>query len=458
MQRLAIIGGGISGLSHAWFARQKNPELEISLFEPLKLGGQIRTETHETAILEPGPDSYFDRSGLFLKLVHDLGLDNELIRESKRSAKRYVYKEGYLNAAPKSAGGLIFTSLLFFPEKIKIFLAMRKKFSLWPTITLFDAARNVMGFSAAEYLASPFARGVFGSEAEDLEFSAIFPDLYRHIVAAPNVKAAMKSYAAERSSFWQEQLGNAKHEKGIFTFKTGLIALVEALEKNLAQKNVATVQDKIARISIDSSGKYQLASKTKQHGLFDQVVFCAPTEDVAYVMREFDKELSKQLGELKSSPINVVYNAWNKKEFSPSGYGFLVPRKERVPILGTIFSSNVFDGRIDENKFLTKTMLSGESELFKDAELASLAEESLARILKTKARPLWSKVYRHTPGIPKYAPGYSEWKKGVHTQLVKHPRLHLAGWSFDGVGLADQIESAYKRALTLNTKYVCGCY
>lgn len=449
MQRLAVVGGGISGLCHAWFMRQKNPNLQLTLFEPNPCGGQVRTEMYEGAVLEPGPDSYLDRSGLFLKLVKDLGLESELVRETKQSAKRYIYKEGYLTAAPKSAGGLITTSLLFFPEKIKVFLAMRKKFSLWPTITLFDAARNVLGFSAAEYLASPFARGVFGSEAEDLEFSGIFPDLYRHIASSASVKLGLRAYSAEKKKFWQQELGDIKHERSIYSFKRGLITLTEAIEKKLLEQGVTIVRDKIARVTKDAQGTYQLTSKAKQHGAFERVVFTTGTDDLAYISREFDKELSKRLAELKYSSITVVYSGWNKKEFSPGGYGFLVPRKERVPILGTIFSSNVFAGRIGEDKFLTKTMISGESELFKDDELASLAQESLARILKVKTRPLWSKVYRHAPGIPKYAPGYSEWKKEVQALVAQYEGISLAGWCFDGVGLADQVESAYRRAAAL---------
>src|SRR5262249_1517435 len=155
MPRIAVVGGGIAGLCHAYYLKKKFADAHVSLFEPGNPGGSIATQKHEGSILEPGPDSYLDRTGLFNQFVRELSLENSLLGEDKKSAKRYILKDGYLVAAPKSPGGLITTSLLFFPEKIKIFFAMRKKFSLWPTITLFDAARNLLGFSAAEYLASP---------------------------------------------------------------------------------------------------------------------------------------------------------------------------------------------------------------------------------------------------------------------------------------------------------------
>lgn len=443
MQRFAVVGGGISGLCHAWYLKKFLPESHITIFEAARLGGNIATESYDGCTLEPGPDSYLDRTGLFQSLVSELGITNKLLPEEKRSAKRYILKEGYLVSAPKSTWGLITTPLLFFPEKIRMFLALNKKFSVWPTITLFDFARNVLGFSAAEYLASPFARGVYGSEAEDLEFSSLFPQLFAKIANAPKLKIALREYARERRAFWQNELGERKFNKGIYSFEGGLISLVNALRDNLQKSGVIFVADKIARLQADGQGNSTLASKAKAHGAFDHVIFTCNSNELAQIFREKDKELSHKLGELKYSPINVVYSCWNKKQFSASGYGFLVPRKERAPILGSIFASNVFAGRTSEDKFLTKTMISGDSGLFNDQELASLAHESLGRILRMRATPLWSKVYRHQPGIPRYAPGYGEWKQEVLAMAQKHRGVHLAGWSFCGVGLADQVESAY---------------
>lgn len=452
MQRIAVVGAGISGLSHAYYLKKKFPQAHVALFNGQKPGGNIATEQHEGATLEPGPDSYLDRSGLFNQLINELDIKDKLLFEDKKSAKRYILKDGYLVAAPKSPGGFITTSLLFFPEKIRIFLAMRRKFSLWPTITLFDAARNVLGFSAAEYLASPFARGVYGSEAEDLEFSSVFPQLFGKIVAAPRLKNALKEYMLERKNFWQGELGEVKFEKGIYCFKGGMITWVDAFVKKLQAMGVELVNEKIARVQTASGGQLQLSSKSRQFDAFDHVVSTIGTADVAYVLRDFDKELAKKVAELKHSPINVVYSGYNRKEFSYAGYGFLVPRKERASILGSIFASNVFPGRAPDDIFLTKTMISGESDLFKDAELASLAEESLARVMKVRAKPKWSRVFRHTPGIPRYAPGYGEWKRDVMALKEKHPNLHLAGWAFSGIGLADQLESGYLHARSIATK------
>lgn len=449
MQRIAIVGAGVSGLSHAWFLKKQLPESEISIFYSGKVGGNIATETHDGCLLEPGPDSYLDRTGLFNQMVDDLDLREKLLFEEKRSAKRYILKDGYMVKAPTGPLGFFLTSLIFFPEKIRMFLAMGKKFSLWPTITFFDAARNVLGISAAEYLASPFARGVYGSEAEDLEFSSLYPELFKKISQAAKLKLALKDFSKENREYWQKELGDVKFQKGIYNFQGGLITWAQALEEKLKAAGVKFVADRISRIGQDETRKPVLSSKAKPYGSFDRVIFTVGSADLAYIFREHDKELSKRVVEMKYAPINVVYSAWNPKEFSVAGYGFLVPRKERAAILGTIFASNVFKGRSPADRFLTKTMVSGASDVFKDDDLSSLAEESLCRILRSRAKPLWSKVYRHAPGIPQYAPGHSEWRRDVLALAAKHEGVHFTGWNFSGVGMANQLEAAYRFSKTM---------
>ena len=62
MKRVAIIGGGIAGLSAAWYlekAKKKGAALEWRLFEKSdRLGGVIRTEYRDGYVLEAGPDSF----------------------------------------------------------------------------------------------------------------------------------------------------------------------------------------------------------------------------------------------------------------------------------------------------------------------------------------------------------------------------------------------------------------
>ncbi|MCY0881845.1 MAG: FAD-dependent oxidoreductase, partial [Firmicutes bacterium] len=81
--RIGIVGGGLSGLSAAFALERLWPEdqpLEIVLWEKsARLGGLIHTDRTHGSIWEYGPDSFLRRKPEMMALVHDLGLDAQLI-------------------------------------------------------------------------------------------------------------------------------------------------------------------------------------------------------------------------------------------------------------------------------------------------------------------------------------------------------------------------------------------
>src|ERR1041385_9425100 len=92
MKRIAIIGGGIAGLSAAFFlekARRGGAELEWTLFEKSgRLGGVIQTERREGFVIEAGPGSFLSAKPDGARLCHDLGIGDQLIRSNDADRKR----------------------------------------------------------------------------------------------------------------------------------------------------------------------------------------------------------------------------------------------------------------------------------------------------------------------------------------------------------------------------------
>ncbi len=340
---------------------------------------------------------------------------------------------------------------MFFPAKIKVFLALRKSYSLWKGISLFDACKHVFGQQFAEYFASSLGRGVWGTEAEDLEFAAAFPDLFEAIVENEkstnklSLMKLVKKLGAEKAAYWQNELGtiDPKFEKGLYTFKGGLQTLTDALREELKSSAAKIESVKVSRISSQNK-EYYLQTKSQKYGPFNKVIFtCNPTE-LGALFKDYKKEVATHLSKAQYSPITVVHMAFNRKKFSTDGFGFLVPRKEKISMLGTLFSSNIFPHKADKKTFLTKTMIAGDTKLFDDDEVVAMAKEGLKRAYGLKADPEFSKVARHSPGIPRYFNGFSEWKSELDTMLQDYPGLHLLGWNYQGIGLANCLENAYK--------------
>ena len=108
-QRLAVIGGGITGLSAAYEAvqraRQRRLHLDVTVLEAAsRIGGKVLTETREGALLEGGPDSFVTTKPGVLELVSELGLSGELLKTDPAKSGVFVYSGGRLHPLPLGGG------------------------------------------------------------------------------------------------------------------------------------------------------------------------------------------------------------------------------------------------------------------------------------------------------------------------------------------------------------------
>ncbi len=104
-KRIAIVGGGISGLAlaHRLFElKEKSSSVyEITLFESgHRLGGTIETERKDGFLLEKGPDSFISDKPWALDLCKRLGLESELIGKRNENRKSFVVRDGRLLEMP----------------------------------------------------------------------------------------------------------------------------------------------------------------------------------------------------------------------------------------------------------------------------------------------------------------------------------------------------------------------
>src|SRR5438034_7368395 len=109
MKRIAIIGGGISGLSAAFTLEQRRRTgvpLEYVLYESSsRLGGVISTEYIDGCVLEAGPDSFLTEKPWATDLCRELGLEDQLIGSNDTERKTYILLKGRLVPIPD---GLMF--------------------------------------------------------------------------------------------------------------------------------------------------------------------------------------------------------------------------------------------------------------------------------------------------------------------------------------------------------------
>lgn len=117
--RLIIIGGGISGLSLAYFLLEKKPSLDITVLESgKKAGGKIWTDKSEGFLCEGGVNGFLDNRPKTLELVSKLALTP--LRSSDNARKRFIYSDRRLHRLPESPVSFFASNLLSLSGRLRI--------------------------------------------------------------------------------------------------------------------------------------------------------------------------------------------------------------------------------------------------------------------------------------------------------------------------------------------------
>lgn len=118
-----------------------------------------------------------------------------------------------------------------------------------------------------------------------------------------------------------------------------------------------------------------------------------------------------------------------------------------------MFESALDPDRAPPGNWLVKIVcggaLSPETVDWPDESLVTRVGEELAAVLGRRVHPSFGHVVRLRPGIPQYGLDHRRWLAEIEERMAALPGLHLTGWGYDGVGLADRAASAASLAARL---------
>ncbi len=449
--KIAIIGAGISGLTLAYFIEKVSPhgKHEITIIESKDMEKNRETENYEGCMLEFEMDDIYLDSPVFQPMFEEIGCS--LTPISKDFKKKFISKESQLMKAPLSFEKLYKTPLLFFTEKIKMSKALKKKYLFWPSISIYEAFKNVFGQNAAEYLSSPLVRYLFRSEAEDIELASAFPDLYSHLEGGNTIKDSYQNMKNEKKELLKSMfhISDSKLKEfqiGLFSPSKGISEFSKRLRIYLKSKNIKFQSCKVQNLYFKNQ-KYFVQDKNKKFGDYDSIVLATPALDTAKFLKNFDKDISLLLLKMKQTCTSTIYQAWSRNIFSMSGCGIFFPRIAKAPFLFILFLSNLYPEKSPSDIFLTRTCLSGDHTAFDDSDLVKVSLDTIKRNFKIKGDPLWSKVSRSS-GLPKFFPGHSELKNNILIASHKYPKLYFHSKAFHGLQVYQQIEASSQMVRT----------
>jgi len=222
------------------------------------------------------------------------------------------------------------------------------------------------------------------------------------------------------------------------SFQNGIETFVQALAASLGDRLRCN-----ARVgSLERAANLWRVGTESGHELeSEEVVVACPAWHAAPLLRSLDAGLGAEIAAIESAPVAVVCTGYAEPAVAhlPRGFGFLVPGRERLGILGTLFDSWVFPNRAPQGRVLWRTMLGGargRGELDRsDDDLVRRVLEVFEKLLGLRATPEMISVVRHPRGIPQYAVGHLERLRRIETLLERHPGLHVAGNSYRGISI-----------------------
>lgn len=465
MKRVAIIGGGIAGLSAAWYlekARRGGAQLEWTLLEKSdRLGGVIKTERRDGYVLEAGPDSFLTIKPDAGQLCRDLGIGDQLISSNDSERKTYILVKGRLLPIPDGLQFMVPTRV--WPMVTTPLFSWRTKLRM--AAELFSPSgigrqdkdedepvaqfvRRHFGQEMVERVAEPLLAGVYGGDVENLSMRAVLPrfiEMEREHGSLVEATLRARRRSQRRSAFQNrgaETDANAKPQPLFTSLKNGMQQMVDASVALLPANSVRLEQ---RDLSLRRSGEDWIIESTGSRERYDTVLLAVPAPVSAALLRAMQPQLAGLFDKIQYTSSAAVALAYDQAQV-PAGHGLLVPRAEGRKMLACTFVHKKFPHRAPEGSALLRCFFSS-SRLpgllsYSDDELQKIVLQELKDILGLSAEPRFTRVFRWECALPQYETGHLERVAAMEKLLAEMPGVHIIGNSFYGIGIPDCIRSA----------------
>jgi protoporphyrinogen/coproporphyrinogen III oxidase len=451
MKRIAIIGGGISGLAAAFALEEhrRAGSLEYALYESSpNLGGVLRTEHIDGCIVEAGPDSFITEKPWAAELCRALGLGDELIGSNDAGRITYIFVRGRLIPMPDGLMFMVPTKILptGFSPLFSWSTKLRMAQEMFHPPRAADADESVASLVERHYgaemvdrLADPLLSGVYGGEAASLSVRAVLPRFAEMERTHGSLGRAMLA-ARKKIPHPADQAAPP-----LFTsLKNGMQQLIDTLVSRLNPSSLL-VNTPVNSIQPEA-GSWRVSTGSKSDH-FAAIILAVPTHAAAQLLSICSPDLSTELAAIaytSSITIGLGYDR-DVRQSLPPGFGFLVPRSEGKRLLAATFVHNKFPHRAPEDRALLRCFFAGSTaeNIWKlsDDEIIAIVRNELQQVLGLRATPLFARVYKWKSAMAQYGVGHLERLDRIERLRLQLPKIALAGNGYRGIGVPDCVRS-----------------
>ena len=450
MKPVAIIGGGITGLTAAFRLQQRG--IPVKLYEAGdRVGGVIRAVRDGGYLAECGPNTILETSPLIGELIRDAGVEDRRLYSNPSAEKRYLVRGQKMINLPTSPIGFVTTPLFSWRAKAGLLAEpFRRPASGDKEESLAEFVIRRLGREFLDYAINPFVAGVYAGDPEQLSVKHAFPKLQELEQCYGSLIKGQILGARERKRLGTVSKQNAKK----ISFDEGLQVLTDALRGKLSDQ--VNLKHIVKGVRCKNSGwqidfQNDVAESATNHS---SVLLALPAFHLAQMGilcngKRTDLDL---LGHIEHPPVTSVVLGFRREDVTHplDGFGVLIPEIEKFNSLGTIFSSSLFPSRAPRGHVTLTSYIGGTrapdlARLDPD-EIIELIMQDLRILVGLKGKPTHSYTCFYPRAIPQYNVGYGAFKERMDDAEKEAPGLFLGGHFRDGISLGDSILAGYNAA------------
>lgn len=454
-QRIAIVGGGISGLAAAWRLLEIAPHTRVNLLEASnRVGGVLRTIHEDGFLIERSADSFITDQPWAVDFCRRLGLEDALIGTEPaerramvvRDGKLYPVPRGFQLMAPARIGSILTTPVLSLAGKLRLacerFVPQRSKNEAEESLAQFATRR--LGREVYQRLVQPLVAGIYSADPEKLSVLATLP----RFVEMEATFGSLTRAARARTGRDLASSSGSGARYGLFVApRDGVSMLVESIARQLPA-DVVQLGAKVEQLARKADGSWTLKVDGRAEELSaDGVVLATPSSAAATLLADVDSQLSRDLASIPYSSCAIVVLGYKSDQIRRPlhGFGFVVPAIEGRRIIAASYSSSKFANRAPADHVLIRVFIGGalQAELvdLPDEQLRAIACEELGELLGIRDEPLKCHIVRWRNSMPQYHVGHGRLVDRIQRQVEQLGGLALAGNAYRGVGIPQCIRA-----------------
>jgi len=440
---VAIVGGGISGLSAAYALMKRGIGFTLLEAQP-RFGGVIRTEHQSDFVLEAGPDTLLAQKPEAVALCRELGLGERLVPTNpdvrsvfvSRGGRLHALPEGMMLAVPTRIWPFLRSGLFSWPGKLRMGLEL-----VIPAgsddgdESIASFLRRRFGQECVDRLGEPLLAGIHAGDPEQLSIEATFPRFvelerrYGSLIRGMWASAPPSKLGPRPSAF-------VSLKDGLGELVTALVARLPAASLRQATP-VQWVHRSGEALRVALGGGATLSARA--------VVMAAPAPKAASILEPLAPESAAFLSDITFASTATIQLGYRRADVTHplDGYGFVVPGGEGSRASALSFVSTKLPGRAPEGHVLLRAFVGGVRDPkaleLDDATLLAAVIQELTPTLGLRGEPVLTRVFRWPSATPQMEVGHLRRLAAIEREVATIPGLFLSGAGLRVTGVPDCI-------------------